>query len=104
MLHCAPRPRRRLHHPRRLRLPYALPRVRLHRLRSGKLLCFAFRHILLRVTFPALRLAFPCRKVEYGLDSAKEEEPEIMEERDFFNETTEQRSHTLTCPKCGQAA
>ena len=25
-----------------------------------------------------------------------------MEERDFFNETTEQRTHTLTCPKCGQ--
>lgn len=28
----------------------------------------------------------------------------IMEERDFFNETTEFRTHTLTCPKCGQAA
>jgi hypothetical protein len=28
---------------------------------------------------------------------------ETMEERDFFNETTEQRSHTLTCPKCGQS-
>jgi adenine-specific DNA methylase len=26
-----------------------------------------------------------------------------MEERDFFNETTEQRTHTLTCPKCGQS-
>ena len=26
-----------------------------------------------------------------------------MEERDFFNETTELRTHTLTCPKCGQA-
>ena len=26
-----------------------------------------------------------------------------MEEREFFNETTEQRSHNLTCPKCGQA-
>jgi hypothetical protein len=25
-----------------------------------------------------------------------------VEERDFFNETTEQRSHTLICPKCGQ--
>ncbi len=35
------------------------------------------------------------------------EEPGLrgdMEERDFFNETTEQRSHTLICPKCGQAA
>jgi len=27
-----------------------------------------------------------------------------MEERDFFTETIEQRSHTLTCPRCGQAA
>ena len=25
-----------------------------------------------------------------------------MEERDFFNETTETRTHTLICPKCGQ--
>jgi hypothetical protein len=25
-----------------------------------------------------------------------------MEEREFFNETTEQRTHTLICPKCGQ--
>ena len=27
---------------------------------------------------------------------------ETMEERDFFNETTEQRTHMLICPKCGQ--
>ena len=27
-----------------------------------------------------------------------------MEEREFFNETTEFRTHTITCPKCGQAA
>lgn len=25
-----------------------------------------------------------------------------MEERDFFNEATEQRTHTLTCPHCGK--
>ena len=25
-----------------------------------------------------------------------------MEERDFFNETTELRAHNLICPKCGQ--
>ena len=25
-----------------------------------------------------------------------------MEERDFFNETTETRTHNLVCPKCGQ--
>lgn len=27
-----------------------------------------------------------------------------MEEREFFNETTEMRTHTLSCPKCGQAS
>jgi len=27
-----------------------------------------------------------------------------LEERDFFIETTEQRSHTLLCPKCGKEA
>ncbi len=27
-----------------------------------------------------------------------------MEEREFFNETTEVRTHTLVCPKCGQSA
>jgi len=27
-----------------------------------------------------------------------------MEERDFFDERTEQRSHTMVCPHCGQAA
>ncbi|MGO8932754.1 MAG: hypothetical protein ACLPLZ_09230 [Terracidiphilus sp.] len=26
-----------------------------------------------------------------------------MDEREFFNETTEQRTHNLSCPKCGQA-
>jgi hypothetical protein len=26
-----------------------------------------------------------------------------MEERDFFDEKQEQRTHTLTCPHCGQA-
>lgn len=27
-----------------------------------------------------------------------------MEERDFFDERSEQRNHTLTCPHCGQSA
>src|ERR1700727_1366579 len=27
-----------------------------------------------------------------------------MEEREFFTESTEQRTHNLTCPKCGHAA
>lgn len=25
-----------------------------------------------------------------------------MDEREFYNETNEMRTHTLTCPKCGQ--
>jgi len=25
-----------------------------------------------------------------------------MDEREFFNETTEMRTHTIVCPKCGQ--
>ncbi len=77
-------------------------------------------------------LAFRHDKDEYGINSAGAEEPRVpgdaptlegipaltsplgcragglegrraMEERDFFNERTEQRTHTLTCPKCGQA-
>jgi hypothetical protein len=28
---------------------------------------------------------------------------ETMEERDFFTEAVEVRTHTLTCPRCGQA-
>ncbi len=39
-----------------------------------------------------------------GSGKRSEGMPEAMEERDFFNETTEQRTHTLTCPKCGQVA
>jgi hypothetical protein len=27
----------------------------------------------------------------------------MMEERDFFDERAEQRTHTLTCPHCGKA-
>ena len=35
---------------------------------------------------------------------AQWESPTPMEEREFFNETTEMRSHMITCPKCGQEA
>jgi hypothetical protein len=28
---------------------------------------------------------------------------QTMDEREFFTETTEMRTHTLTCPRCGQA-
>jgi hypothetical protein len=41
------------------------------------------------------RPVLPRRAAEMGVGNT-------MEEREFFNETTEQRSHTLICPKCGQ--
>ena len=28
----------------------------------------------------------------------------MMEERDFFTETNEQKTHTLVCPHCGQSS
>jgi hypothetical protein len=53
------------------------------------------------------RLAHSSRLRIYTLHpSARQWMPghEVMEEKEFFNETTEQRTHSLTCPKCGQAA
>src|ERR1700689_4260833 len=44
-----------------------------------------------------LRRAGNCKRVEFRRAGL------TMEEREFFNETTELRKHTLTCPKCGQA-
>jgi len=48
-------------------------------------------------------LAFRSRRDEYGIKPPLWGRAKTMEEREFFNETTEQRNHTLTCPKCGQA-
>jgi hypothetical protein len=45
---------------------------------------------------------------QYGQDSHREtrrlpvQEGTQMEERDFFDERPEQRTHTLTCPHCSQ--
>ncbi len=89
-----------LDHAGGLWLADTLPRVGLDRLGRRKCVWLAFRH----------------GKDEYGIDCAGEEEPgrpatdvegrggvlEAMDEREFFNETTEMRTHTLTCPKCGQ--
>ena len=66
-------------------------------------------------------LAFRHGKNEYGVDSGVRGSTRLhpgvtggrhrasegstgMEEREFFNETIEQRTHSLSCPKCGQAA
>jgi hypothetical protein len=86
-------------------LPNALARIGFDCFRGGKPAWLAFRH----------------GKDEYGIKAAAAKgsggrirsptgsdwtaaSRATMEEREFFNETTEQRSHTLTCPKCGQAA
>ena len=87
-------------HPNWLGLADALPFVGLHRFCGRKFPWLAFRH----------------GKYEYGVSQDEVEEPgspatcffagmeswKSMEERDYFNETTEERTHTLTCPKCGQ--
>src|ERR1700679_1055753 len=54
------RPRFRVQHACRLRLPDPLPRIELHGLGGGKLSRFAFGH--------GPRLRSPRLKVEYGLD------------------------------------
>ena len=97
-----------------LGLADALPCVGLHRFCGRKFPWLAFRH----------------GKYEYGVSQDEVEEPgspatgfcrwggepgfrrraffarmeswKSMGERDYFNETTEERTHTLTCPKCGQ--
>jgi hypothetical protein len=93
-----------IHHSRRFGLSYTIACVGLHGFRGRKWSWLAFRH----------------GKDEYGINSAEAKElrqlpatfqvaetvsqgsGSVMEEKDFFNETTEQRTHTLTCPKCGQ--
>jgi len=97
-------------HARRLGLAYTLAGVGLDGFCGRKTGWLALRH----------------GKNDYGIDSATAEVPESspdsstrsrrrlrvgeaegethMDEREFFNETTEQRTHSLTCPKCGQAA
>jgi len=41
--------------------------------------------------------------MEYFLSERKYRLRAIMEEREFFIETNEQRTHTLVCPHCGKA-
>src|SRR5271167_4995610 len=38
----------------------------------------------------------------YAVTNLRESGAQAMEERDFFEEKTEQRKHTLTCPHCGK--
>jgi hypothetical protein len=40
--------------------------------------------------------------MEYFGSGTKPELTLMLEERDFFTETNEQRTHTLVCPHCGQ--
>ena len=96
---------------RRLGLSHSLTRVGLYRLGSGKRSRLAFRHakeeygvVWAREEVRVCSNDRILRSGNLGLRQFKRRMPETMEERDFFNETTESRTHTLTCPKCGQAA
>jgi hypothetical protein len=42
--------------------------------------------------------------MEYFPSGTKWEFTSMLEERDFFTETNETRTHNLVCPHCGQAA
>jgi hypothetical protein len=83
-----------------LRLADTFPGVGLDSFNCGELFGLLFNH---SCTFSAYRCAqgfpvMPSMKyfpIWWG-DFA-------MEERDFFNEQHEQRTHTLTCPHCGKA-
>lgn len=41
--------------------------------------------------------------IPFGCRDVFEEGHQAMEERDFFDERAEQRTHTLTCPHCRQS-
>jgi hypothetical protein len=102
-------------------LAHALAGVGLHRLSGRKTGWLAFRHgkdeygidsrgakVLVRILagtdspdargFEAVTIHKAGRQWKNG------QRIDEMDEREFFNETTEQRTHNLTCPKCGQAA
>src|ERR1035437_4789803 len=88
-----------------------IPSILLHRLDHGK--------------YPLLRLAHPdtspfanaatqprlcntflgtsnVRGFARGMHGSESRREPRMEERDFFDEKPEQRTHTMTCPHCGQ--
>ena len=85
--------------PRGFRLTYTCTGVGFDGLGGRKFPWLAFRHGKASMEYKATE-----RKCLRGpaADFAGMESWETMEEREFFNETTEQRTHTLTCPKCGQ--
>jgi len=107
MFGLAARARLVCYNPRRLRLAYTLARIGLHGLRRRKSGWLAFRHGKDEYGIDSRRAKVPARSPGSRRFKRRGGEPEghtDMEEREFFNETTEQRTHNLTCPKCGQAA
>jgi len=78
-------------------LAHALAGVGFDGFGGGKNSWLAFRHG--KDEYKEEALLKRSKKFRFAAGAEMEE----MEERDFFNETTEQRTHTLSCPKCGQA-
>ena len=101
-------------YPRGFWLAHALPSVGFDRLGGGKLPWLAFRHGKYEYEGSPAGVEVPSGLSGFGRWGRREpgflaagftagmESWKTMEERDFFNETIEQRAHTLTCPKCGQ--
>ena len=84
-------------HARGFGLAHALAGVGFDGFGGGKNSWLAFRHG--KDEYKEEALLKRSKKFRFAAGAEMEE----MEERDFFNETTEQRTHTLSCPKCGQA-
>jgi hypothetical protein len=104
-----------LDHAAGLRLPYLVSRIRLHRFRHRELINFSFRHgtpeygILWSGKkqqnpdfFAEVDIDGKVPRILIFPDSAFAGVGPMMEERDFFTETNETKTHTLVCPHCGQ--
>jgi len=104
VLDVAPGARRGLDHACGFGLAYALAGVGLDGLGGRKPGWLAFRHGKDEYEGKAAGAKEP-RRAGRGIRrrSCEPGSQTVMDEREFFNETTEQRTHTLTCPKCGQA-
>jgi len=98
------------HDARRLRLAYSLASVGFDRFdgRGSRWLAFGHDKHEYGIDSAGAEVAARCHGSRAGRQKRRPEgrrqRTSGMDEREFFNETTEQRMHNLTCPKCGQAA
>ena len=99
-----------LDHSFRPGLPYPFPGVGLDRFDDGKFLRpplpLGHKAILLQTRGYGIPVQVWNTSIDFGGRSflyRRESGSQAMEERDFFDEKSEQRKHTLTCPHCGKA-